>query len=227
MKMDFDLFSNPLFIIKKLQRNKIRKYGNLLKGRLLDVGCGTRPYQRFVDCQGYIGMDESLEVNPEVGGSILNLPFPDNSFDSIICSEVLEHLKEPPKALEEINRVLRPEGMVYITAPMSWCLHYEPDDYYRFTNHSLKYLIEKSGLELLEIERIGGIFSLIGVRLADVYSALIKKSLPFFSLKQAERIAAALTIPLSIFFYSLGLLLDRIDKRDALGWMALARKRDS
>ncbi len=227
MKIDIDLFTDPLFILRKLQRNRIRKYSRLLKGRVLDVGCGMKPFLKFVYSHAYTGMDKSVKVNPDVGGSALNIPFTDDSFDSVICSEVLEHLKEPAKALDEVRRVLRPGGIAYITCPMCWCLHYEPDDYWRFTDYSLKYLIETNGFEVLTIERTGGVFSLAGVRLADVLYETAANLLSPVPRKHAERIAAVLTFPVSVLFYCLGILFDGVDKRDAIGWMVLARKRDT
>ena len=227
MAIDLDLFSTPLFILKKLQRNKMRKYSTLLEGRLLDLGCGTGPYKKFISCQFYTGMDENIDVGPDIQGNALQIPFSDNSFNTVMCSEVLEHLKEPRECLAEISRVLCPGGISYITAPMSWSLHYEPNDYWRFTNYSLEYLIKQSGLNVLKIERIGGIFSLLGVRCADVYWTALKKAFSFLSDKHAERISSALTFPISILFYCAGSLFDELDKRDALGWMVLAQKGDA
>ncbi len=227
MQLDTDIFTDSLFILRKLHRNKIRENSAFLKGRVLDVGCGMKPFQRFVCYHDYTGIDDNIRMRPDVNASALNMPFPDNSFDSVICSEVLEHLKEPAKALDEIRRVLRPGGIAYITCPMCWCLHYEPDDYWRFTMYSLKQLIETGGFEVLKIERIGGVFSLVGVRLADVWYNAVADLLSFVPRLHAERTAAVLTFPLSVLFYTAGAIFDGLDKRDAIGWVALARKRAS
>ncbi|NOZ70018.1 MAG: class I SAM-dependent methyltransferase [Deferribacteres bacterium] len=225
MKLDTDIFTDPLFILRKLHRNSIRENSRFLKGRVLDVGCGLKPFRKFVCYHDYTGLDKDIRVRPDVNASALNMPFPDNLFDSVICSEVLEHLKEPAVALEEIRRVLRPGGIAYITCPMCWCLHHEPDDYWRFTMYSLGQLIETNGFDVLKIERIGGVFSLVGVRLADVWYAAVANLLSFVPRAHAERMAAVLTFPVSALFYALGAVFDGLDKRDAIGWVALARKR--
>ena len=197
-----------------------------MSGIVLDVGSGPQPYKKFLSSPGkYIGLDQSENVGPDVRALSTQLPFKDNSFDSVICTEVLEHLKEPGRCLSEINRVLKKGGYAYITAPQCWGLHYEPDDYWRFTSYSLAYLINGAGLELIKTERIGGIFSLIGARSADVGYALVKKMFGFTPDKQAERIASLLTFSLSILFFGAGYLFDGIDRRDALGWMILAEKK--
>jgi len=226
MNLDIDLYTSPLFILKKMQRDKIRENSEYLRGNILDVGSGAGPYRKYIRFMSrYIGLDRSERVKPDVCGQSTQIPFKENCFDSVICTEVLEHLKEPETCLLEIKRVLKNGGYLYITAPQCWGLHYEPDDYWRFTSHSLEYLIKKSGLELIRTERIGGIFSMVGVRLTDVYYTIIKKTFFFLPVKQAERIAAVLTFPASISFFCAGSLFDRIDERDALGWMVLARKK--
>lgn len=226
MNLDIDLYTSPLFILKKMQRDKIRESSEYLRGNVLDVGSGAQPYREYIkSISSYIGLDQSERVKPDICGQSTHIPFKENYFDSVICTEVLEHLKEPERCLSEIKRVLKKEGYLYITAPQCWGLHYEPDDYWRFTKHSLAYLIKRSGLELIKTERIGGIFSMVGVRLADVYYTIIKKTFFFLPIKQAERIAAVLTFPVSILFFCVGSLFDGIDERDALGWMILARKK--
>jgi len=225
MSLDVDLFKSRLYIIKKLQRNALKRYDGYLKGRLLDLGCGTGPYRKYSGCDHYIGLDECPAFNPDVIGSLPGLPFKGASFDSIICNEVLEHLKEPQEALKEMLRVIRRGGAVYVTVPMTWSLHYEPEDYFRFTGHGIMYLLERAGFKVIAVERIGGIFSMIGQRFIDVYWHFAVRILkPICGVRWAERAACVLALPFSVFFYILGLIGDRIDKRDALGWAALATK---
>lgn len=224
MKIDFDLFSNPLFIIKKLQADSIVSYSKFLKGNVLDIGCASRPYKKYIKAQNYIGIDESILVKPDICSSGVALPFKDNSFDSVISTELLEHLVQPELCLHEIRRVLKEGGYVYITAPQTWCLHYEPADYWRFTKYGLEYLLQKYNFKIIALERIGGIFSLIGVRMADVGWTLLVKIFSFLGRQWAERLATALCLGFSLFFYYLGRIADNIDKRDALGWAVLAQK---
>lgn len=215
---DFDLLSSPFFIIKKLQRDLIRRYGPRLTGKVLDIGCGKRPYRRFLAAKEYVGVDSDPNVGPDAVADVPGLPFENESFDAVLCTEVLEHTPEPKEALADINRVLKPGGLLYLTVPMSWGLHYEPNDYYRFTKYGLEYLLKESGFEVLEVERVGGFASLCAQRKIDVFYFLLLR------LKIPSALALALLAPFSVVSYLLSSVFDKIDQRDALGWAVLARK---
>ena len=219
------LLANPLFILKKLQYNTIKKYGSLLAGRVLDVGCGTKPYRKLIPVVSYIGLDDVLSVHPDVCGLCVPLAFKDNSFDSVICTELLEHVPEPAVCLSEIKRVLKSGGNLYLSAPQSWCLHYEPHDYWRFTRYGLEYLLGKESFEVISVERIGGVFSLIGVRFVDVLWTRLSGVLSFLGPVWAQRLSTALCLGFSLGFYLVGIIVDPIDKKDALGWAIVARKK--
>jgi len=221
------LLTSLFFIIKDLQRNMLKKYSRYLGGRVLDIGCGAQPYRSYLrECREYIGMDINAEIKPDVIGDIKEIPFSEGYFDGVLCAEVLEHLAEPEIGIKEINRVLKKGGYLYLTVPQEWCLHYEPYDYFRFTKYGIRYLLEKSEFEISAIERIGGVFSLTGQRLVDVlWNAVAIFLKPVLSLRWAERAATAACLPMSITFYILGKVGDKIDKRDAICWAVLARKR--
>lgn len=219
------LFS-PYFIIKNLQLSALRKHTSSFKGMILDVGCGLKPYQRSLpsSCR-YIGIDIFAQARPDVVANVEALPFPDQHFDSILCTEVLEHLPEPEQALAQIKRALKDNGYLYLSVPQCWPLHYQPHDYYRFTNYALKYLLEKNGFQVLAIERIGGVFSLFGQRLVDVFWQLSVRSLKGIAgLAWAERLVSLIFLPVSLFFYYFGKIYDGIEKENAIGWLALAKR---
>jgi SAM-dependent methyltransferase len=224
MHLDADLFKSRLFIIKKLQRNTMRAQASRLKGRVLDIGCGTRPYRKFIECSSYIGIDEVCSAGIEAQASALRMPFADGSFDGAILSEVLEHVPEPQVAVNELYRVLKSGGIAYVSAPMSWALHYQPHDYWRFTHYGLAHLLKACGFKILATERIGGIFSLIGQRSIDVLWAGIVSILSFLGRRWAERIATGICLPLSLAGYGMAKIGDGIDKTDALGWVVVAQK---
>jgi SAM-dependent methyltransferase len=154
----------------------------------------------------------------------LALPFCDGCFDSALCTEVLEHVPSPERALRELRRVLKCGGQLLITAPMTWGLHYEPFDYFRYTRYGLEQLVIDAGFEVLAVERVGGVFSLIGARLADV--VLMQAEHRLSPLPARVRLGLGLcgALPISVAFYGLGRALDGIDPADALGWVVLARK---
>ena len=217
---------SPYFIIKSLQESLLKKYSRYLGGRVLDVGCGAKPYKSLLQgtCE-YVGMDCSMGVKPECFGSIQGLPFKDGAFDSVLCTEVLEHLPEPDKAIAEIKRVLKKDGYLYVTVPQTWGLHYEPNDYWRFTQYGIAHLLKRGGFTVVEMERIGGIISMVGQRVIDLIWNLAASLLRLvLGLRWAQRFASIMIIPLSLGFYVLGMAADGINKEDALGWAVLARK---
>ncbi|MCG8431853.1 MAG: class I SAM-dependent methyltransferase [Candidatus Omnitrophica bacterium] len=226
MHCDIDLMSNHLFIIKKLQRDVFRRYAFRLTGRILDIGCGVRPYKRFLP-QGvrYIGIDAASCGSEDVCARTETLPFADGCFDALICTEVLEHVKTPAESLREAGRVLKPGGYIYVSVPQSWGLHYEPDDYWRFTRYGIATLLESQGFSISAIERVGGVFSLIGTRFIDVAWMTATRCFSFLGKRPSERTATLLCLPGVCFFYLAAVLLDRIDGHDALGWGVLAQKK--
>lgn len=138
-----------------------------IRGRVLDLGCGGRPYEGWL-CgpqSSWIGMDwpDAAHPNgaaPHVLGDALALPLAESSFDTVLCTQVLEHVSEPLDLLCEVRRVLRPGGRLVLTAPQYNGLHGEPRDFYRYTRYGLDHLARKAGLEVRTIEPIGGFLSL-------------------------------------------------------------------
>lgn len=139
-----------------------------LSGRLIDIGCGIKPYQRMVASHvtEYVGMDHTASLhdqsNVDLTGTAYAIPVPDNSFDAAICTAVLEHLEEPEAALRECRRVLKPGGTAIYTAPFIWHLHEEPRDFYRYSKYGLQYLFEKAGFEILELRPLSGFWVTFG-----------------------------------------------------------------
>lgn len=221
-----DLLKTPLFILKVRQRAALRQVASSITGTVIDLGCGSMPYRPLLNCEHYWGMDYTVAAGEgqHVRAAAQAVPMRSAVADAVICTEVLEHLPVPSNALAEAARVLKDGGVLYITAPMSWCLHYEPYDYFRFTPYGLRYLLETTGFRIEWQQRIGGAFSLVGVRLADVIATLVTAVLRRVSQRGAEIVAALVTAPLSAVAHVVALALDRCDSRDALGWAVLARK---
>jgi SAM-dependent methyltransferase len=140
--------------------------------RLLDIGCGVRPYEPLARRAGYsyIGLDRpspsSSAPRCDVIGSSLHLPFAEGSFDAVLSTQVLEHVPEPGRLLSEATRVLRPGGSLILTAPLTWPVHEAPNDFFRFTRFGLEYLAQQAGLEIVRLEALGGFWTLWGTRLA-------------------------------------------------------------
>ena len=91
----------------------IQKYAKYAEGTLLDVGSGFAPYRPFFkNVKKYIKMDnfEYLGVKPDIIGDAMNIPLKNSSVDSIFSSQVLEHVQNPQKMVDEIYRVLKKKG---------------------------------------------------------------------------------------------------------------------
>ena len=142
-------------------------------GQLLDVGCGSMPYRAAVLDTGasYTGLDIEARTNGvEFIGSATDMHLvADASFDTVLCSEVLEHVAEPRVALAEMARVLRNDGKVILTVPFLGRLHEEPYDYYRYTEHGIRALLADSGFAVESMETTGSVFSLLGHQLSSVF----------------------------------------------------------
>jgi SAM-dependent methyltransferase len=157
----FGVFFNPFFFIRRNLYLQIRKAAPGLKGRLLDFGCGRKPYENLFAVSEYVGLDleqtghdhRNSKVDVFYDGKYI--PFPDESFDALFCAEVLEHVFDPEPVLAEIHRVLKPGATALLTVPFCWNEHEVPFDYARYSTFGIKHLLEKNGFEVLEVQRSG------------------------------------------------------------------------
>ena len=165
---------DPLHIAKRSLARGMRRAAGHLSGRLLDIGCGVKPYRAMLPgVTRHIGIERpgtlSRSTVVDAWADALALPFAEASFDSVLCNEVLEHVPEPARLLSEAARVLRPGGTLVLTTPQTWGLHEEPHDYYRYTRHGLAWLARGAGLEVLEITPTCGTFATVGQRLSSFF----------------------------------------------------------
>ncbi len=133
------------------------------RGRLLDLGCGKVPlygiYRDRVDEVLCVDWAESLHASPHLDRiHDLSQPLPSDlgSFDTIIFSDVLEHLPEPAQAWESLAGALRPGGHVLLNVPFLYWLHEVPHDFHRYTRYALERYARQVGLEVVLLEELGG-----------------------------------------------------------------------
>lgn len=138
----------------------IQKYA---KGKLLDLGAGMVPfygiYRDNVSENVCIDWANSLHSNPHLDiVADLNQPFPlpDAAFDSVLCSDVMEHIADPFAFMHETARVLKPGGDLLLMVPFFYWLHETPHDYFRYTEFALRKMCADNRLEVLEIKAYGG-----------------------------------------------------------------------
>lgn len=178
----FGLLINPFYFARKgLYENMSELISNLY-GRLLDVGCGTKPYEGLCDVEEYIGLEINDEGNRNhshanifYDGKII--PFKDKSFDNILSNQVFEHVFNPHQFLREINRVTKPGGLFLMTVPFVWDEHEQPYDYARYSSFGLKYILNENGFEIIKFRKsnngVGVIFQLIN---AYIYKITVTKN---------------------------------------------------
>lgn len=128
-------------------RASIRSEAILGNRKILNIGSGGEVgriiNEAWNNADGnLVSVDISPEREPDVCTDACMLPFADDSFDLVICCEVLEHVREPSSASREIFRVLRPNGKLVLTAPFVYPIHERPHDYFRFTKFGLRMLFE-------------------------------------------------------------------------------------
>jgi SAM-dependent methyltransferase len=198
-------------------------------GTLLDVGCGRRPFEQLFAARvgRYIGLDwpSSRErARPDVVGDALALPLRAGAVDTVLATELMEHLPSPDAFLAEVARVLRRPGVLILTVPFMEPLHEEPRDYFRFTPHGLRALLERHGFAVEQVLAKGGWWSV-------VVGSFVNQTL--YDWANPERpdgrrrdhpLALALVVPLCSLAQVCGYLLDRVfrSRRYTLGYVVLA-----
>lgn len=156
--MGIVIFQPDRYLLKK----KIGQYGHVVTGRMLDIGAGeVDRYARYFKFTERVTTDIQQGDNVDIVASADKLPFDDASFDSVVCTQVLEHVPYPQSVVDEMYRVLKPGGSVLATIPQTTPLHEEPHDYYRYTKYGIQHLFERSGFTISHIEQEAGYYALI------------------------------------------------------------------
>lgn len=167
------IWLNPFYLARSGLVKAIKTHAPLLSGSLLDVGCGTKPYQRYFLVDKYTGLDiDSATTRERACADVLydggNFPLEAQQFDSVLCNQVLEHVFNPDDFLQEINRVLKDDGRLLLTVPFVWDEHEQPYDFARYSSFGLKFLLEKNGFTVEAQEKINADASVM-FQLANAY----------------------------------------------------------
>lgn len=204
-----------------------------MTGRVLDVGCGEMPFRAYLPSQvQYQGLDVAEAVSfgmrnhPDIMHfDGVNIPFPDQSWDGIICTEVLEHAVNPGVLIAEMHRVLKPGGTILITVPFSARVHHAPHDYQRFTRFCLARML--SDFENCEVLERGNDMTVIANKLIVLNVRLLtapRRINLFWVLPLVFIVLGPLTA-LFLFSAHLSMALDMGSKDDPLGYGCIGRKK--
>jgi SAM-dependent methyltransferase len=146
--------------------------------RLLDVGCGIKPYAPFFAgaVSEYVGVDIA---NPaaELEGTVEEIPVADASFDVVLCSQTLEHASDPARAVRELRRVVAPGGRVLASTHGVQVYHPDPDDYWRWTHAGLERLFRENGTwSAVTVKPGAGTAATVGMLVATLIWFLAKRA---------------------------------------------------
>jgi SAM-dependent methyltransferase len=148
------IFINPFYFARRGLYQHIVALAPNIKGRVLDVGCGSKPYLSLFPASEYIGMEISGgNTNADCYYDGNHFPFQECEFDSVLTNEVLEHVFNPEVFLSEVNRVLKGGGVLLLTVPFVWDEHEQPYDYARYSSFGLRHLLEQNGFIILEYRK--------------------------------------------------------------------------
>ena len=187
--------------------------------RVLDAGAGEAQYAYLFARHRYVGIDLGIGDAAwnyrrlDCVADLASLPLAGGCCDACINIVTLEHVREPARVIAEMSRVLKPGGRLLLIVPHEWEVHQSPHDYFRYTRHGVRYLLESAGFGGIVIEPVGGFFRLLARRLWN--------ALQFFP---------GLAMPVAaLFFGPPALLLPFLDSLDrdrnfTLGYICTASK---
>ena len=215
----------PDWLIARYLWNDIASASKYASGILLDVGCGKKPYSILFDrhTRHYIGFDIPASISKEKNdvdfyASALHIPCRTGSIDSVLCTQLIEHVPEPQRVLAEIARVLKRGGHLILTAPRVWFIHEPPSDYFRFTEYGLRYLAESNGLEVVLIKQEGSFVEMIAQQIISYLSYRFGN--------KPGTLSARLALLISILIGQLAVLFasSSMDKFTTINYLLVARK---
>ena len=199
----------------------LKKYAH---GKMADIACGEKPYAKMASAfvTEHIGIDHQETIHDKTRidliGTVYEIPAHDESFDSLLCTDVLEHVEEPAAAIAEAARILKSGGFGIYSVQFFWHIHESPRDFYRYSNFGLKYLFKKNGFEIIAVRALTGFCATFGQEVAyfvNQYRGRSKAHLLYWLLR-----------PLIILIQGLAYLLGKIEKSEgfAVEYIAVGRK---
>ena len=216
IKIYFALFpeiimNNHTYKLEKFIKDIVFNYDNDKEGKILDAGAGECPHKKYFRNLKYYSQDIKNNSKNEIDyiSDITSIPVNSRSFDYILCSQVMEHIKTPHKAFREFGRILKKNGILFLSTHMAYEEHMIPHDYFRYTRYGLEYLAESNNFKVIKIEPVGGRFL--------VLSKEIQLLIPRILNNKYLTILYFILFSIPLFFLSLIMfLLDYFDKQKTL-----------
>ena len=179
----FKKLSNYYEKVNKADRYQIQKLIDFAAEQvspselILDAGSGKQQYKKYFSHAKYESTDfvKLSESDHDFVCSLDDIPKPDNTYDTVLCTQVLEHVEFPQKVISELSRILKPGGKLFLTAPQSASVHGAPYHFFNFTEYGLASMFTKAGLEINFIRPNGGGFWDLSKRISSLPRDLDKQ----------------------------------------------------
>ncbi len=184
--------------------------------KMIDVGAGECQYKKYFSHLDYVAQDSGVGDEDwdfsqiDIRSDIYNIPVEDKTFDYILCTQVMEHLRYPDKAFAEFSRIIKPGGQLFVTVPFAWKEHQQPYDFFRYTQYSLKGLGVDHGFEVMEMNKIGGKYMTIARMFIDINLTLSIRN------KYFRYMTKVLFYPFKFLIGFVAYYLDILDRRKDL-----------
>jgi SAM-dependent methyltransferase len=137
---------------------------------VLDAGAGDQPYREFFGHCRYESADFQLVDKPYAKSTyvcdLARIPVENERFDAVVFNQVMEHLPDPLRVLHELNRIMKPQGVMICTAPLFYEEHEKPYDFYRYTQFAWRHLLERAGFRIERLDWVEGYFGTLGYQLS-------------------------------------------------------------
>jgi len=211
-------------------------------GVVLDAGAGKKPYKNLFTDFNYQSTDMPggfYNEEHDFECYLHDIPQPDCSYDAVLLNHVIEHVPNPSLVLAEIQRVLKPGGLLIMSFPLNAPLHGEPWHFYNFSHYALADLANEIGYEIKHVEKIGGGFWLLGKLCKDIFIKLFKQHDPFRAKKRNQNFLAEILknflllpiyflayIPSAFILRPVFYWMDKLDimKEYTMGYVAVLQK---
>jgi SAM-dependent methyltransferase len=171
--------SSPTYAVRAPLARWLRREATARPGplRILDVGCGVKPYYPFFAdrTSEYVGVDVVDNPAADLQGAVESLPVEDGSFDLVLCIQVLEHADDPAQAVRELRRVVAPGGRVLASTHGVQVYHPAPVDLWRWTHAGLDRLFrDNASWSALSVTPASGTTACLGM-LFSIYVDLLSR----------------------------------------------------
>jgi SAM-dependent methyltransferase len=225
------IFLNPFYFTRRPLYKSLSRLSASLHGKLLDFGCGAKPYADLFRTEAYIGVDIENTAHSHEGENIdvyfngQDLPFNDKSFDSIFTSQTLEHVKNFDTCLDEMLRVAKDDARFLFTIPFVWDEHEVPYDFRRFTSFGIKEALEKRGFEIIAYEKSGSFPEVVIQLWILMLYYIIRSKNKYINLLLTLIFISPMNILGTIFAYIINLLMPHYKSHLFFDNIVLARKK--